>query len=200
MPASSPAHVPVRSIFFASKGIGSLSQRAATSGDGLGDAGRLALADGAAAWLPCPAPADAVGVVAGDAVVAQAATTRTASTGAASRQSTSFINESPRAGPRPRRHEAPTGRRPSIRLVHEGRLPNVSGPSVNYAVRVICSRVNFHQTQRMDDSQNLRRRLEAACVRLDREPPSSPEWDAAMEEIEDLTVRLGRVEGDTVAA
>jgi hypothetical protein len=53
----------------------------------------------------------------------------------------------------------------------------------------------------MDDSQNLRRSLEAACERRDREPPPfSPQWDAAMEEIEDLTVRLGRIEGDTVAA
>jgi hypothetical protein len=36
----------------------------------------------------------------------------------------------------------------------------------------------------MDDSQNLRRSLEAACERRDREPPFSPDWDAAMDEIE----------------
>ena len=52
----------------------------------------------------------------------------------------------------------------------------------------------------MDDLAILRSRLESARARRDREPPFSPEWDAAMEEIADLTVRLERIEGDGVAA
>ena len=51
----------------------------------------------------------------------------------------------------------------------------------------------------MDDPATLRLRLESARARRDREPPFSPDWDAAMEEIADLTVRLQRIEGDRVA-
>ena len=33
-----------------------------------------------------------------------------------------------------------------------------------------------------------------ACERRDREPPFSPDWDAAMDEIDELTVRIARAE------
>jgi hypothetical protein len=52
----------------------------------------------------------------------------------------------------------------------------------------------------MDDPDILRDRLEAACARRDREPQFSPDWDAAMDEIEDLTTRLARNEDDTAVA
>src|SRR5436190_18552655 len=120
MPSSSPAQAPVRSSFGALKGLGALSQRAATSAAGLGEAGRLALAD-ATTWLACPAPVDAVAVVAGDAVVPQPATDRIASTAAASQLNASFMIIS-----KARQHVASTGRRPRVPLVKEGRLPNVS--------------------------------------------------------------------------
>jgi hypothetical protein len=38
--------------------------------------------------------------------------------------------------------------------------------------------------------------LVRACARRDREPAFSPDWDAAMDEIEDLTERLARLDMD----
>lgn len=45
-----------------------------------------------------------------------------------------------------------------------------------------------------DDPLVLRARLAIAFERRDREPPFSPDWDAAMNEIDDLTARLARVD------
>lgn len=51
----------------------------------------------------------------------------------------------------------------------------------------------------------LRSRLKRATERRDREPASSPDWDAAMEEISELTERLAalmvnaRPSGDKLA-
>lgn len=49
-----------------------------------------------------------------------------------------------------------------------------------------------------DDPLVLRARLAIACERRDREPPFSPDWDAAMNEIDELTVRLARAEAGSV--
>lgn len=46
----------------------------------------------------------------------------------------------------------------------------------------------------LDDALVLRARLAIACERRDREPPFSPDWDAAMDEIDELTVRIARAE------
>jgi hypothetical protein len=42
----------------------------------------------------------------------------------------------------------------------------------------------------MDTHVDLERQLEQACARRDREPAFSPDWDAAMAHVEDLTRQL----------
>lgn len=42
----------------------------------------------------------------------------------------------------------------------------------------------------MDNRETLERRLERARARCAEQPPYSPDWDAAMGEIEDLLARL----------
>jgi hypothetical protein len=59
-------------------------------------------------------------------------------------------------------------------------------------------RVNSYETALVDDSQILRCRLERACDRRDREPPVSPDWGAAMGEIDDRPTRP--MERDPAAA
>src|SRR6476469_1685398 len=87
MPSSSPAHGPVRSIFFASKGFATLSHRAATA-LGLGDADGFGLVDDAAPTAPGDVAAvDGLGadpaVVAAGAEGLQAAIASTAAASAA---------------------------------------------------------------------------------------------------------------------
>src|ERR1700675_2191884 len=72
MPSSSPAHGPVRSMWLASNAFGALSHLAATAGDGRAVA-VAALADGAAAWLACPALDDGATVDVDGAELPQAA-------------------------------------------------------------------------------------------------------------------------------
>ncbi len=45
----------------------------------------------------------------------------------------------------------------------------------------------------MDTRETLERRLERARARCEEQPPYSPDWDAAMDEIEDLIVRIERL-------
>jgi hypothetical protein len=45
-------------------------------------------------------------------------------------------------------------------------------------------------TRRMDNTEILRRRLEQAKARRDAGAPYSPDWDAAMAQIDDLAARL----------
>jgi len=45
----------------------------------------------------------------------------------------------------------------------------------------------------MDNTEILRRRLEHAKARRDAGAPYSPDWDAAMADIEDLAARLARL-------
>ena len=45
----------------------------------------------------------------------------------------------------------------------------------------------------MNDLEILRRRLDRARARRDEGAPSSPDWAAAMEEIDELTARLARI-------
>jgi hypothetical protein len=45
----------------------------------------------------------------------------------------------------------------------------------------------------MDTRVTLERRLELARARRDSQPSFSPEWDAAMSDIDDLTARLARL-------
>ena len=45
----------------------------------------------------------------------------------------------------------------------------------------------------MDNALIIRRSLEQAKVRRDAGAPYSPDWDAAMAEIEELAARLARV-------
>ena len=45
----------------------------------------------------------------------------------------------------------------------------------------------------MDNTEILRRRLEYAKARRDAGAPYSPDWDAAMADIEDLAARLARL-------
>jgi hypothetical protein len=51
-----------------------------------------------------------------------------------------------------------------------------------------------------EDREILQRRLERANDRRDREPPFSPDWDAAMDEIDELTERLARLDGELATA
>jgi hypothetical protein len=55
-------------------------------------------------------------------------------------------------------------------------------------------RVNSYETDLVDHPEMLRGRLSHARARPDREPPFSPDWDAAMDEIDHLTARLARIE------
>jgi hypothetical protein len=48
-------------------------------------------------------------------------------------------------------------------------------------------------TRRMDNTEILRRRLIQAKARRDAGAPYSPDWDAAMAEIDDLGARLARL-------
>lgn len=50
-----------------------------------------------------------------------------------------------------------------------------------------------------DDPVVIRARLAIACERRDREPPFSPDWDAAMSEIDELSARLARRNGGASA-
>lgn len=43
-----------------------------------------------------------------------------------------------------------------------------------------------------DDRDALRRRLELARARRDREPAYSPDWDAAVADIEEIMAKLAR--------
>jgi hypothetical protein len=54
--------------------------------------------------------------------------------------------------------------------------------------------VNCEQTCDMDRHMDLDRQLEQACARRDREPSFSPDWDAAMAHVEDLTRQLWLLE------
>ena len=45
----------------------------------------------------------------------------------------------------------------------------------------------------MDECARLRCLLERACARRDSQPPFSPDWDAAMAHLEELSRRLGRL-------
>jgi hypothetical protein len=45
----------------------------------------------------------------------------------------------------------------------------------------------------MDSSEILRGRLERATARRDAGAPYSPDWDAAMADIDELTTRLARL-------
>lgn len=51
-----------------------------------------------------------------------------------------------------------------------------------------------------DDPQILERRLQEARARVDGATRGSPEWDAAMDSVEDLEARLAQVIAETVAA
>jgi hypothetical protein len=46
----------------------------------------------------------------------------------------------------------------------------------------------------MDNHVDLERQLEQACARREREPAFSPDWDAAMAQVEDLSRQLWHLE------
>jgi len=64
---------------------------------------------------------------------------------------------------------------------------------VLYGVRVMRSTAGCCNTRRMENTEILRRRLEQAKVRRDAGAPYSPDWDAAMAQIDDLAARLARL-------
>ena len=60
-------------------------------------------------------------------------------------------------------------------------------------MRVMRSAPGCCNTRRMDNTEILRRRLEQAKVRRDAGAPYSPDWDAAVAQIDDLAARLARL-------
>ena len=56
-----------------------------------------------------------------------------------------------------------------------------------YGNRVMTPRCDPVHTHCMDDLSKLRTRLRRARDRRDAQPPYSPDWDAAMAEIEDVS-------------
>ena len=57
----------------------------------------------------------------------------------------------------------------------------------------MCSRRPDEQTAGMDTRMALERRLELARARRDSQPSYSPDWDAAMSDIDEVTARLARL-------
>lgn len=51
-----------------------------------------------------------------------------------------------------------------------------------------------------DDTDTLRRRLQEALARLDGATRGSPEWDAAMDYVEDMERRLETADAEAVPA
>ncbi len=59
-----------------------------------------------------------------------------------------------------------------------------------YGKRVMTLPRTARTLDRMDELLILRLRLQRACDRRDAQPAYSPDWDAAMAEIEEVTQRV----------
>lgn len=62
--------------------------------------------------------------------------------------------------------------------------------AAKYVARMMTLGDLAHRLGQMDNRETLERRLERARARCAEQPPYSPDWDAAMGEIDELVARL----------
>jgi len=67
------------------------------------------------------------------------------------------------------------------------------GPGPEYGARQMRATSPARETEAMDTRIALERRLELARARRDSQPSYSPDWDAAMGDIDELTASLARL-------
>ena len=70
---------------------------------------------------------------------------------------------------------------------------DAQGPVPEYGARPMRSECPGTETGAMDSHVALEQRLELARARRDAQPAYSPDWDAAMGDIDELTARLARL-------
>jgi hypothetical protein len=81
--------------------------------------------------------------------------------------------------------------------IESPRLTQAHGPVPQYGGRPMRATWPARETEAMDTrvalEQRLEERLELARARRDSQPSFSPDWDAAMGDIDELTATLARL-------
>jgi hypothetical protein len=67
------------------------------------------------------------------------------------------------------------------------------GPVAEHGVKRMRGQSPTSETKAMDTRMALERRLELARARRDSQPSFSPDWEAAMGDIDELTASLARL-------